>query len=275
MAITTLDGYIGAAKQKIVYQKASATSVAANWHTLLNLAGTPGAGSIGNINSSINGRVPTVITAGFPTINPFGASATGYVTGFQFADSVAGRFMLYDRVWEAGAFPTTPIRLVPLTTNASTYEYRVPVNNAGARDWSTLEMWVDVSTAFAASAVTIALNYINQDGAAKTTPATLTLASFATGRTFQMPLAAGDRGVQRITDISVGGTAAATGQFNVYLARSLYVNPRVNIANYSDVHGFEKLGMPIIDGSAALALNYAADSTATGVVNCIIEIVNG
>lgn len=279
MAITSVDSYIASSKQKIRFQKASATSVAAQWHTLFNLAGTPGAGSFYNINvvnGSTNGRVCDNTIPGFPTINPFGAGNTGYLTGFDFSNSVAGRFMLYDRVWEAGNFVMAgTIRSIPLTTDASLYSYRIPTTSAGNKDWSTLGIWVDVSTTLSASASTLAFGYINELGEAKTTPPTGSLSGFISGRTFQMPLAAGDKGVQRITDISIGGATNAAGVFNVYLARTLYTGARVNVANFSDVHGFEKLAMPVIDASMCLGLNFAADSTATGVVDCIIEIANG
>ena len=44
MAITTGDGLIGAARQLVPITKtAAATTVTAQWHTLLNKAGNPGA----------------------------------------------------------------------------------------------------------------------------------------------------------------------------------------------------------------------------------------
>ena len=280
MAITTLDGYIGAAKQKITYVKtATATSVAANWHTLWNLAGEPGAGTflnmVGTANSS-SGRIVQDNIAGFPLVNTFGTGNTGYVTGFDFSNSLAGRFMIYDRVWEMGPINWNNVnRVVNLTPNASSYEYRVPLNSAGTRDWGTLGIWVDVSSQFSASASTISVRYINDTGTVSNTPATATLSAFITGRVFQLPLQAGDKGVVRVTDVSLGGVSNVAASFNVFLARILYTGARVNVANYSDVHSFEKLGMPVIDASAALAINYAADSTVTGVVDCIIEIANG
>jgi len=279
MAIYTLDQFIGSTKQKIHYQKVTAVSVAGQWQTLFNLNGTPGAGSFNWIvqsNASLNGVVVDYSRPGFPSINPFGINNVGYLSKFAFANTVAGRYMIYDRIWEAGPFACSGTgRMVSLFTNASTYEYRVPLTSTGKRDWSQLEMWIDVSTTFSATATTLSLKYINQDGSASTSPATLTLSSFVTGRTFQMPLAAGDKGVQRITDVSIGGATNALGIFNVYLARPLYTDARVNAVNVSDVHTFEKTGMPNIDASAAIAINYAADSTATGIVDNFVEIING
>jgi hypothetical protein len=281
MAITTLDGYIGAAKQKIVYDRlTAATSVAAQWHTLWNLPGQPGAGSFGTLwttaDASLKGRVCDDSLPGFPNIYSFGVGNTGYISGFDFSNTVAGKYMLYDRIWEAGQFIGIPLRDVSLVTDASKYEYRIPFKSDGTtRAWETVEMWVDISIQFSASATVIDLGYINESGVQKRTPATGSLSGFITGRTFQMPLAAGDKGVQRITDVSIGGATNAAGIFSIYLARTLYTGARVVSVGAGDVHSFEKLGMPKIDASAALALNYAADSTSTGVIDCIIEICNG
>lgn len=69
MAITTGDGYLAAAKQKVRFVKTqTATTVAAQWHTLLDRNGNPGAGSL-TISNTANGVVPTDATAGFPTVN--------------------------------------------------------------------------------------------------------------------------------------------------------------------------------------------------------------
>jgi hypothetical protein len=284
MAITTLDGYIGAAKQKLRYVKtASATSVAAQWHTLWNLAGDPGAGSFGQViaaNSSTAGTVCDYTMNGFPTIRPFGAGNTGYMTTFDYSDSVAGRFMIYDRVWQAGPFDCSttrnPSRTYSLTVNPSLYEYRVPLQTDGKRDWSVLELWAEVSTAFTAQAATLSVGYMNKDASIGCfTIPTGSLSGFITGRAFNLSLAAGDNGIIKVTDVSIGGALLSGGVFNLFLARPLYVNARVNVANYSDVHGFEKLGFPIIEASSAIALMYAADSTATGIVDCMIGLCNG
>jgi hypothetical protein len=286
MAITTLDGYLGAAKQKIKYLKTgSGTSVASQWHTLLNLAGTesilgnPGSINLSSVpNGSTNGRVLFESSNGFPAISDFGSGNTGYITGFEFSNTVAGKFMIYDRIWEAGTFLTSPLRSISLTTNASLYESRIPFKSDGVtRAWDNLELWVDISTVFANAATTLNITYINENGSTgRLTGASAALNSFATGRTFQMPLQAGDRGIQRITDISIGGTVAATGSFNIYLGRTLYTSARISYAGqYLEYHSFEKLGMPKIDNSTALALNFAADSTSTGIPDCIIEISNG
>lgn len=207
MAITNLDQYIGSTKQKIAWSKSSATAVAGQWHTTWNLAGTPGAGSFGNLqfvaNASLNGRVCDYTVPGFPTIRPFGEGNTGYLTKFGYCNSVAGRFMIYDRLWEAGPFLMINNRVVSLTTDASKYAYRLPVDSSGNTMWDRCEIWVDVSTKLSASASTLAFSYINQDGSLKQTPATGSLSGYITGRTFQMSLATGDRGVQRIVDLSL------------------------------------------------------------------------
>ena len=282
MAITTLDTLLTASKQKVRWKKPSATCVAGQWHTTFNLLGDPSIGSFSWINNqpngSINGCVIDDSRSGFPSIIPFGTNNKGYLTGFSLSNTLAGRFMIYDRVWEAGQFfinNASSGKMYNLITDASTYEYRVPLTSTGKRDWSQLEMWMDVSSLFPIMTINIALNYINQDGNASTTPTSPTLSAYITGRNYQFNLQPGDKGVQRITDISIGSNIDASyGSFQVYLARSLYTNTRINI-NSINYDSFIPLSMAQIDASAAIALNFAADSVATGVLDCILEIKNG
>jgi hypothetical protein len=300
MAITTLSGYLNAGKQKIKYTKpTTATTVANQWHTLGNLMIDPSPWAFAYLhnatNASTTGRVPCGYSValntynGFPTIRFADSSYDGtktYLTGFDFSNTVAGRYMIYDRIWEAGPFCVSSSRGAPsgggsatltytLSPDPCTYQYRVPGKADGTPGWESLELWIDISTAFVSTgAVTLSIGYINESSVAgRYTPTTGTLASYVTGRTFQLPLQAGDKGIIKVTDVSI--TNANYGYFNIYLARPLYSGPRIGLANDQFIHGFEKTGMPIISASAALAVNYAADSTSSGAVDCIIEIANG
>ena len=91
MAITTLDGYIASAKQRIHWVKTAArTTVAAQPFSLFDIAGNPGAGSLAAGNTA-NGVVPTNAIAGYPVINAFGGGATGYLSKMEFGSTVACR----------------------------------------------------------------------------------------------------------------------------------------------------------------------------------------
>lgn len=104
MAITGLDGYIAAAKQRCPWQKiASRTTVAATWFSVFDLAGNPGAGTLAAANTA-NGVVPTDATAGYPGINAFGGAAIGGLAKVDFGSTVACRIQLFDRLFLAGAY---------------------------------------------------------------------------------------------------------------------------------------------------------------------------
>lgn len=71
MAITTLDGYIGSAKQTITWMKTGTrTLIGAGAYTTFDLAGSPGAGTLA-IGNTANGVVPTDATAGYPSHRNF------------------------------------------------------------------------------------------------------------------------------------------------------------------------------------------------------------
>ena len=267
MPINTGDDIIASVKQGVTLVKtATATSVAAQWHTLWDRAGGPGAGTL-TIGNTANGLVPNDATTGAPTINNFAGGAVGYLLGVEFGSTVASRIELYDRLFHAGSYALTPTGTTNLATQPS-YSARVP----SGTDFKGLEIWLEVNVAIAASAVTVAVGYTNQDGTAgRVTPASASLSSFIAGRIIKMPLQAGDTGVQKIESIVIGGTAAATGSINVIVARSLWTG-RVRLANDGSVHGPDRTLMPVVYDSSCLALICSADSTSTGVPELLATI---
>lgn len=260
MAIASLDQYIAANKQNITHVKtASLTSVAGGWFSGIHLAGNPGAGTLAG-TSTTTGVVPTDATAGCPAITF--TTGTGYITTVEFGSSVACRIRLYDLLWKGGAYAFN----ANTTGNTPTsFASRVP-----GGDYNGLEIWLEQVTA-ATGVQNVNVSYNNQEGTAKTTGVVATAAN-TVGRLQQIPLAAGDTGVQGITGV-VGSTATA-GTFNLLVMRPLWTG-RCKIANDGDVHGLDKTGMPIIYPDSALYVAVAADGTARGLPELYIEIANG
>jgi hypothetical protein len=261
MAITTLDGYIGATKQQVVYNKtASQTAVASVPFSVFNLAGNPGAGTIA-VGNTANGVVPTDATAGYSTINAFGGGATGYVSGIEYSSSVLCTLGLFDTVFSCGAYAfnaNTTLGSQP------SYASRVPTY-VGTR------LFIEAATAFTGNQ-TIQINYLDQDGNAGDTGAIATSVAPILGRMYEVPLAAGDNGVSQI--VQVRSTVSTVGTFNVHVLRPIWQN-RIILANYSGKDDFLKTGMPVIYADSALRLIVWADSTATGLPRTTIEIANG
>jgi hypothetical protein len=131
------------------------------------------------------------------------------------------------------------------------------------------------TTAVAANAVTITVNYTNSSGTAgRTTGASGSLSGLIVGRWIELPLQAGDSGVNSVTSVVVGGTAAATGAINVIIVRPLW-SGRVNLANSGGLDALDGTGMPIVYADSAIIQTIVPDSTAAGLPDLNIEIANG
>jgi hypothetical protein len=264
MAITTLDGYIGSAKQPISLVKtASRTAVAAQWFSIFDLAGNPGAGTLAG-TSTTTGVVPTDATAGMPTINAFGGGATGYLMQVDYGSSVACRIKICDLLWKGGAYAFNASTSGNTPTSFSS---RVP----GGTDFTDTQIWLEQVTA-GTGTQNVNVTYINQSGTAGRTTGTVATAANIVGRMWQLPLQAGDSGVQGVT--GVVGTTATAGTFNILVVRPLWTG-RVKIANDGDTHDLSKTGMPVVYADSALKMFVAPDSTATGIPEIELVIANG
>jgi hypothetical protein len=262
MAITTLDGYIAAAKQQIQIDKtASYTTVAAYWSTLFHMAGNPGAGTL-NVGNTANGLVPTDAVAGFPTINAFGA--LGYLAQVRFGNTVIGRMRLYDRLFHAGAYAYNAN--VTLASQPS-YASRIVGGN-----YSETELWVEVVTAIT-GVLALTVTYTNQAGTTGRSTGSFSLPSGAiVGRMFQLPLQAGDTGIQKVE--SVLGATATAGTFNIVVLRPIW-SGMVLVAGGGDVHGLDMTGLPQLFADSALCAQVAAASTASGNPEISLTIADG
>lgn len=264
MAITTLDGIIGALNQSVIFNKtASRTSVASIPFSIFDLAGTPGAGALA-VGNTTTGIVPTDAIAGTPTINAFNGANIGYLSKVDFSNTVASRLLIYDRLFSAGAFSFNAA--TTLATQPS-YLSRLPDS-----DYKGLELWIECVTAFT-GLQSIAVTYTNQDGVtARTTGTIATGVAPTIGRMLRLNLQAGDTGIQKIE--SVTSTVATVGTFNVHVMRKIW-SGRVKFANDGDIHEFTKTGLPQVYADSSLFYVVNADSTSTGLPTIDIEIING
>lgn len=269
MAITTVDGLVAAAKQRVPWTKTGAvTTVAGQWFSLLDVAGNPGAGSLA-VGNTTNGVVPTSATAGFPSISSFG-SATGYLGKIAWGNTVASRICIFDRLFHVGSISLTALATTTLTTQPS-YLGRCP-DGAGL----DAEIWLEINTAVSATATTVTVTYTNEAGTTgRSTGATASLSGFTTRRLVFMPLQAGDKGVQKIESVTVGGTVATAGTVNVVVARPLFDQARVNVANGSDIATWDRTMLPRLYDTSALWPVVAADSTSAGVPDVLMTLVAG
>jgi hypothetical protein len=267
MAITTLDGLIASAKQQLVLKKTTALVTAAlpvNSGTMWHLAGDPGAGVLA-VGNTTAGVVPTAATAGSPRINAFGASANGYLLGLEASNSVAATLVLYDRLWHAGAFSFATNYAL---TGVPSFSTRVP----GGTDFTNTEIWIEQVTA-GTLVQNVAITYTNQaGGTGKLTGTVAAPAAMIVGRMFPMPLAAGDSGVQAITNVT--GSVASAGTYNVVIMRRL-ATVRIPLANGAVKLGFAETALVELFAASCLALMVQPDSTSTGLPCIGLTIGNG
>lgn len=263
MTIASIDDYLAAAKQIITLTKtATLTTVAASYGDPIAQAGNPGAGTLAG-TSTAAGVVPTDVTAGFPLITAFGGGATGYLSNVEFSNSVACRMRIVDLLWKGGAYAYNASQAL---SGQPSFASRVP----GGTDFKGLELWIEAVTAFTGNAAPT-IQYTDQDGNAGTTGSVATGIAPIVGRMIQLPLAAGDSGIQTITNVACG--TATAGTFNVLVVRPLWEG-NIRVANGGDVHDLLKTGMPQVFADSALLLMVAADSTNTGVPSLTLEIAN-
>lgn len=266
MAITTLDGWVAAAKQKVELTKIGArTTVASRPFSLFELTGLPGAGVLAG-TSTAAGVVPTNATAGCPTINAFGGANTGYLGSIGFTSTVAGMLELHDMLWKGGAYSAAPAT-VNLSAQPS-YSGRVP----GGTDYTGTEIWLECVTA-QTGILSVNITYTNQAGTpGKTTGVTSVGVAQILGQMIKIPLAAGDTGVQKIE--SVVSSVSSAGTFNVLVTRPL-VRGRVPVANSGDTFDFIKTGAPVVFATSAFILITQPDSTSSGIPSLLFDVVNG
>jgi hypothetical protein len=270
MAITTADGYFAAATQQIIWRKTAAiTTVATAANSLLDVAGLPGAGSFA-IGNTTTGIVPTDLTAGAPLINAFGGGATGYLAAGSFRNTAASGVSVYDRLWHAGSVSMTSLVTTTFASQPS-YTSRLP----GGADYGNLDIFIEFAAAVSATATTISVNYTNEAGVTgRTTGPTVSLASQPVRRLFAMPLQAGDKGVQKIESVTVGGVVATTGTFNVIVARKL-AEFDIRVANGADIQSWDVTGSPEIYADSCIWPVVYTDGTSSGLPYLSLTIKNG
>lgn len=268
MAITTADGLVGAARQLIPIVKSTNTPGGTFfWLSSLNVAGAPGAGSLSVGNTSA-GLVPTSATAGFPVVNAFGGGNTGYLAAAAYSANLAGRIYLKDRLYHVGSISCTTLATTTLASQPSATG-RMP-DGAGAG----CEIWVEVNTGVSNTATSIQVTYTNSAGTTGQTSAAVLVQNFVSSRVIQVPLAAGDSGVQKIESVIVGGTVATTGSVNVIIARPL-ATLRVPVNGGGDTIGFDRTGLPIVYDTSALWTVWSCDTNSVAIYDLLMSIVNG
>ena len=265
MAVITEDNLIAAVKANLTLKKTGGrTTVANSPFSLWDVAGNPGAGTLAG-TSTTAGVVPTQATAGAPAIPQ--VSGASYALGaVDFGNTVACRMRLYDMLWKGGAYA---FNAATSGNTPASYSSRVP----NGTDFTNLEIWVEQVTA-ATGNQAVSVTYTNEAGTTgRSTGAVGIGAAPTVGRMWQLPLQAGDKGVQGITGVT--GSVASAGTFNVLVLRPIGWSGRVRSANDGNVHGIDKTLLTPLYADSCLFMQLMADSTSAGVPDMEITVAIG
>jgi len=243
MSITSLDGVIAGMQPPEDYLKIGIAMEAAGVHySPFYHNGRPGAAVAPT--PGLNGAALTTYAGQIPFRNP--DSGNSYLARFAGSCSLAGTFILCDRLWHNSSIVSTTTTEQEITHPG--LPARCPPATGSTPDASgyTILCGIEVSTTGAAGAITnTTLNYTNQNG---TTGRTGTIASFpaspAVGTFVPFQLQAGDTGVQSIQGITLGTSYGAAVihlvQYRV-LARLGIIDTSVGAAIDAVGAGFPRL----------------------------------
>jgi hypothetical protein len=299
MTITTLQKYRAAARQIIPYTMLSVSDGNASpdvvWEMGLEFPNGGYAGpaipntGYGGLVSGGNttGTVPNATTSGYPAINSFGTGNTGYIGSIEMnccpkedgTTSQAFRIMLFDVLFVAGYYSTATVTSTQTLSSQPSYSSRLPLYG-GNPDYNGLQLWLTYSGDPGPSeSCTATVTYTNQSGTpGQTSTLSFTSTSSNNYQSIQMPLAAGDTGIQTLDTVYLT-TSAGTIEWSYFVLRPLWQG-RAPYAGWSGMSTLMETGLvQVFDsqasaGASALTVMLSSDASFFG-YDLWIEVVNG
>lgn len=264
MALATLADYQAAARQNVRMRKLTlGTPPSGVWYSLWPGTGSPGAG--GAAGNTANGTVPTATTTGAPAIVDF-SGGVGKLTRLrvsQHNNQATYECVLFDRLFSAGAYAFNAN--TTLTAQPS-FSSRIP----GGTDYSGLQIWYETVTS-PTGVQSVAVTYTDQSGNTGHTTGTISVGNISAATMLQLPLQAGDCGVQKIE--SVVGTVASAGTFSITVLRPIarFVIPAISPVDLT--YGMDALGAPQVWSDSCFALAFYGNSNQP-IIDAMLEIAS-
>jgi hypothetical protein len=269
MAITTTSGFYNALTQKMRIKKNGLTATGTNLRpqSLWSANGVPGAGTLA-VGNTTTGVLFDDTYTGAPIITDFVSGNTGYIKSGNMGQASTGSLWLYDRIWGVGAISLTSLATTTFSSQPS-YSGRLPTGANYAVD-----VFIEMVTTASATATTVDVTYTNENGINSRSFNQNNVSGFPNYRLTPLSLQNGDKGVQSIDSVTVGGTVATTGSFNIIVARRL-AEFHSEVETLSDRQNWDLLGMPqVFDTSCLWLVPFCAvDNSGPYVLN--LEIING
>jgi hypothetical protein len=187
---------------------AAVTTTIGFWNSLWQYNGHPAGGAV-----PTTAAVPTRATTGsLFQANP-GGGRQKWITGIAGTCATYGTLVLYDRLLHNGGLSGTVITAQTVGGTLTRY-----TNGDGN------QIWLEIYTQIGNTQTTVTASYTNQAGVAgRTTTARLIGgASYREAqRVLQLPLQAGDTGVQSVESVTLAATTGTAGDFGVVIAHPL------------------------------------------------------
>lgn len=234
---------------------AGTAPVAGRWSSLWLHDGFPGAPAANPGATWVN---PTNATAGaLPVASP-GGGRQKWAVAVEAAASVAGTFLLYDRLAHVSGMSGIVTSAQTGTGTGSVSRYTSTASKGNIA-------FIEVYTALGATAQTgCTVSYNNESAVTKTSPA---FQIGGTGfneklRMIPIPLAAGDQGITQINSVTIPVSTGTAGDFGVTIARPIAYLHVVNggIGAQRDLISGYPAAMEILS-DACLAAAFLANTT--------------
>lgn len=261
MTIAAIADYQAALRETIAFRKTvvGSTGIAGVWLSSWFYTGDPTTG--GAVGNTANGVVPTDATTGAPAIN-FGAGVGYLARGVCNATLAPGRFLLYDRLFHSGAHACST-----LYTLAAQPSYASRIDT-----YVGTQIWVELVNAWTVSPL-FTITYTNQSGVAGQTTTYQLGGTRNTNQAYQIPLAAGDSGVQKIESVNTGSGGA--GQtFNVIVARPLFLAALDPVGIKDRPASLDLTLLPRVYGDSCLAFFYQYTSGSVPLIEAALEVAS-
>lgn len=192
---------------------AAVATVAGRWTDLWTYEGQP---SHGVVPDATGVALDNTTQGGLKQVDP-GGGRQKWMVSISLATNTPGVLVVYDRLAHDGTFSGT-------TTTSQAVSFTPPSRyNDGVGN----EIWVIVDTQIGVTGTTFTCAYNDQAGGSSTTQACNIGATNLreVGRIMRPALAAGDTGVQNITDIDLLATTGTAGAISVALVHPLAYVP--------------------------------------------------
>ena len=262
---------LAGARPPYMFNKSSVTTEGAGtWHSLWKVAGYPApATSNPPAYTAGSGYVPTRSTLGaLGQVNAAGGNELRAIA-LEAGSTVAGKLIIYDRLWHCSGFATNTTTLQSVTTPGVLPSGRLLASG----DFSDVEAWLEMYTTDGATTATWTINVKDGGGSGGTARAfTYTHPANAESVGQMMPLtgvAGAVAGVQEMTSFQCSVSSGGAGDVGITLLRRLATIAMTGTGaglTGSSFKGALDLALSRVKDDACLAAMIHCSATTSGII---------